>query len=293
MEKLAFAEREEYEALTPEDRKAFHNMADFIHYKYPDRSTRAVVIRSKFRLQGNNSDRFWQRIEGGMSLTTAWKLLRSCEKIWLANTIKSRTWDDVVTDVFDCYDKKGVARSINGRTYRSSSPKARAERIAKGEESARGRRLGRGEGALSRHRTVVREAIAAWVAARMPKGDPRAKAWTSEFMREIEVVLESFTQRFSTAKPRRDDLFAACALLNIPRPRWGQPADQKRAWKNRKAALASTHPDRLGTNDGVDAFQAINDAYNVVVAYNDSLAAASAPASSDEEDQQPNKKESP
>jgi hypothetical protein len=50
-------------------------------------------------------------------------------------------------------------------------------------------------------------------------------------------------QRLSVSKPNRDQLFSACDLLNIPRPRWGQPVDEKRARKNQRSVLESTHPD--------------------------------------------------
>ena len=109
------------------------------------------------------------------------------------------------------------------------------------------------------HKTIVRESIAAWIAARLPKDDSRVSAFTMEFMREIEVVLTSFTQWLSMSKPNRDQLFSACDLLNIPRPRWGKPADQKRAWKNRRAVLKSTHPNTLGHEGGLGAYHGITE----------------------------------
>ena len=271
LEKLAAEERDEYEAATAEERKLFHNLIDFIHDRHPNRSTHAIAVRSKLHLAGDRANPFWRRIDEGMTLATVSNLFRDATTTWRAGRDKNKTWDDIVREIFSRYDAQGTLRSFNGKTYRASTPKARAERVARGEAPT-GTGSGKGD---SRHRAVVRDAIAAWIHVRMPKGDPRAKAWAGEFMREVEIVLESFTQRFQTAKPRRDELFSACALLNIPRPRWGQPADQKRAWKNRRSALASTHPDKLGTavfGEGErDAFQAIADAYNVIVAYNDSL----------------------
>lgn len=285
-QKLAVAERREYETASPEERKPHHNLSDFIKAKYPERSSAAVSVRGKLHLAGERAAIFWERIEAGMPLSTAVNLMRNCEKAWAEKSTKERgsketerlaLFTKIATERLERYDAQGMVRTVNGKMYRSTPPTDRAMRIAKGEATPRNQAAAKGSSkknkdpVLTGHKTIVREAIAAWVAARLPKDDPRVPAFTTEFMREIEVVLQSFTQRLSMAKPNRDQLFSACDLLNIPRPRWGKPADEKRARKNQRSVLKSTHPDTLGHDGGLDAYQAINEAYNTIVAYNDSL----------------------
>jgi len=262
MQKLAMAEREEYDSASDADRKGFQNIGDFIHSRHPESSPAGVVRRCRLLRAGDRGVIFWDQIETGMSITTAVTLLRECENI--CNADKTKNFDDVVLDRLLQYESMDVARIQGGKIVRGKLPTARATRIAKGETPKNSR-------VSSRHKTVVREAIAAWIAARLPKNDPRTPSWTNEFMREIDTVLDAFTERFHQAIPRRDEFFAACSLINIPRPKWGQRADQERAWKNRRAAMITTHPDSLGHEGGRAAFQAIADAYNIIVAYNDSL----------------------
>ena len=268
MQKLAMEERAEYDNASAEDRKGINNIGDFIHMRHPEISPAGVVRRSRLLRAGDRSMIFWDQIESGMTITTAVTLLRECEDICKED--KTKNFDDVVLDTLLRYESMGVARRSNGKVVRAKTPdhKDRAKRIARGEapkKSYAPRTVN------SRHKNIVREAIAAWIAARLPKNDPRARSWTEEFMREVDAVLDAFTERFHRAVPKRDEFFAACSLINIPRPRWGQRADQERAWKHRRAAMASTHPDSLGHEGGRAAFQAIADAYNVIVAYNDNL----------------------
>lgn len=273
--RLAISERQEYEAATPEERKGHKDLAYFIHARHPERSSISVQTRNRLNRAGERATILWERIAAGMPLRTASVLLRECESVWKGMTAKDRrgqSFDDVMKKRLVEYDSHGHIRvGKDGKIYRATSPTLRATRVAKGEVSARGTSSSSRTVTLTQHKAIVRDAIAAWMAARAPKDDPRAGLWTAECMREIEVVLTSFTSRFGAAKPRRDDLFSACDLLNIPRPRWGKPADQKRAWKNRRSVLKSTHPDTLGHEGGLDAYRGINDAYNIIIAYNDSL----------------------
>jgi hypothetical protein len=281
-QKLALAERQEYETAPPEERKRYHNLTGLISARHPERSTAQISSRSKLHLAGERAIPFWERVATGMPLSTAVNLIRECERVWAGKSGKERgsketehlaSFLKLATETLGNYDAHGTVRTMNGKVFRSTLPTARAMRIAKGEAAARDHAAPKGnkDTVLTQHKTIVREAIAAWVAARLPKDDPRVQTLTGEFMREVEVVLESFTQRLSMSKPNRDKLYSACDLLNIPRPRWGKSADQKRAWRNRRSVLKSTHPDTLGHEGGLDAYQAINDAYNIIVAYNDSL----------------------
>lgn len=273
--KLAISERQEYEAATPEERKGHKDLAYFIHAKHPDRSTVSIQTRNRLNRVGEHATIFWERIAAGMPLRTASVLLRECEVAWKTMSTKDKrgsSFDDIARKRLATYDSHGHIRTgKGGKIYRATSPTLRATRVAKGEISARGASSSSRTVTLTQHKTIVRDAVAAWMAARVPKDDPRAGVWTTECMREIEVVLTSFTSRFGAAKPRRDELFSACDLLNIPRPRWGKPADQKRAWKNRRSVLKSTHPDTLGHEGGLGAYHGITEAYNIIVAYNDSL----------------------
>jgi hypothetical protein len=273
-QKLALAERQEYDAATLENRKGpkGSGISHYIHMKYPDRSGVSIANRNRLHRAGEHAKILWQRIDAGMPLVTAVTMLRDCEVAWAALTDKeklSTNFDDIMKKRLEDYESKGyLRRSVNGKIYRAMSPTIRATRVAKGEISGHNPVSKK---AITQHKAIVRDAVAAWMAARLPKDDPRISPWTEEFMVELEAMLGSFTSRFSAAKPNRTQLFAACDQLNVPRPRWGKPVDQKRAWKIRRSVLKSTHPDTLGHDGGRDAYQAINDAYNTIIAYNDSL----------------------
>lgn len=263
---IAMAERLAYESASPELRGK-RGIYEFVRKTQPGASAEGAKHRSRLLNAGDRADQFWLRVETGMPLSTAVRLLHECEKAHL-KTGKSGDIQDVVRARLERYDSEGTLHvSASGRTYRVLQSKGRAARIAKGEDRPRGPRS-----ASKRNlKGAVRDAIAAWLAARLPKDDERAGQWVEECMREVETVLDSFAQRFSWQAPKRNKLNAACDLLNVPRPRWGQRADQERAWKHRRAALRSHHPDVVGHEGGVEAYQAINDAYHDIVAYNDSL----------------------
>jgi hypothetical protein len=277
MELLAIEERMDYETTPSKEREKYKHLGDFIHSKHPDRSTRAISIRSKLHYSGERARLFWLRIEAGMALTTANNLLFECEQTWRKRggaTTEEPTFDDLVKSRLEKYDSSGSVRSVRGKTFRTATPTGRAASIAKGagDPVTNGKKTK--VVAPTRHKSNVRDAIAGWAASRLPEGDSRIASWTDEFMREIEVILETFSLRFKQTIPKRHELFQACILLNIPRPRWGLRADQERAWKNRRSALKATHPDRAGSGeDARDAFQNINDSYALIVAYNDSLLA--------------------
>ena len=271
---LAVAERQEYEAATIENRKGpkGSGISHFIHMKYPDRSGVAIASRNRLHRAGGRAKIFWQRIDAGMPLVTAVTLFRDCEVTWAALSDKekwSTNFDDIAKKRLEEYEGQGyLRRNKNGKIYRAMSPTIRAARVAKGEISGHNPSSKK---ALTQHKAIVRDAVAAWMAARLPKEDPRVSTWTEEFMIEVEAMLASFTNRFSAVKPNRTQLFGACDQLNVPRPRWGKPVDQKRAWKIRRSILKATHPDTLGHEGSLDEYRAINDAYNTIIAYNDSL----------------------
>ena len=273
--KLAMAERREYDGLSAEERRAYDDIGDFVHKHYPEVTERSAMLRSRLFLAGSRADAFWKRVEDGMPLSTAVRLLGECEKEWRQVGADAPDIDEFIRRRLARYDSEGTVRRVGDRVFRASTSSGRASRIAQGAEAPREKK-DRFQGRL---KTAVREAIAAWVASRLPRGDRQVSVLAGECMREVEVVLDSFTARITQAQPRRADLFAACDRLNIPRPRWGQRADQERAWKNRRSALRSLHPDTLGHEGGREAFQGIKDSYDIIVAYNDSLPGkASAPA---------------
>jgi len=263
---LAVAERLAYEAAPPELRGK-RGIYEFIKKSKPEVSAQDAKYRARLLNAGERSDPFWLRVDGGMPLSTAVRLLHECEVAHL-KTGKSGDIQDVVRDRLARYDSEGTLHvSPKGKAYRVTQSKVRASRIAKGQERPRGPRS-----ASKRNlKGAVRDAIAAWISTRLPKDDERAGPWVEECMREVEAVLDSFGQRFTWQAPKRSRLYASCDLLNVPRPRWGQRADQERAWKHRRAALRAHHPDVLGHEGGREAFQAISDAYQDIVAYNDSL----------------------
>lgn len=267
--KLAIAERKEYDALDVEERKLYADIGDFVHKRHPEVSENSASHRSRLLLAGDRADVLWDRIAQGMSLSTAVRMLRDAEKMWRKNSF-DLDLDALLSERLARYDGEGTVRRVGEKFVRTQTTAARASRIAKGEiHPERAARV-----PMRRKKTAVREAVAAWIAARLPKDDERAATMVDDLMREIEVVLSSFAARLVRALPSRAELFEACDLLNVPRPKWGKRVDQKRAWKNRKAALKSTHPDTLGHNGGIEAFQAIKDAYDVVARYNDSIPSA-------------------
>lgn len=262
---LAIDERSAYDAA-PAELRGKRGIYDFIKKTRPKSSAEGAKQRARLLNAGDRADQFWLRVEAGMPLSTAVRLLCECEAA--LKTGKSGAFQDVVRARLARYDTEGTLRmTADGKTYRASQSKERAARIAKGQDRPRGPRS-----ASKRNlKGAARDAIAAWLAARLPKDDERAEQWVADCMREVETVLDSFAQRFTWQVPKRNLLNASCDLLNVPRPRWGQRADQERAWKHRRAALRSHHPDVVGHEGGVEAFQAISDAYQNIVAYNDSL----------------------
>jgi hypothetical protein len=264
---LAIEERKEYDAASPgergSDRKSY-GIDKFIRRKHPDRIATQVAWRSRILLAGDHAMPLWERIATGMPLVTAIRILRESQDEWRAGK-HQEDYTGILKRHLSAYDSTGVIRHLNGKQFRASSPSRRATRIAKGES--------RQPVHTRVHRANVRNAVAAWVAARLAAGLDEAKrdSLVEECMREVEMMLDSFALRMRSERPARSQLYDACDVLNIPRPKWGQRADQERAWKNRKKSLAATHPDSLGHEGGKAAFQAINDAYNVIVAYNDSL----------------------
>jgi hypothetical protein len=265
---LAIAERREYDNASPEIRKSLRRgIYEFIRKVHPEVKAEGAKHRSRLLLAGDRADLLWERVEAGMPLSTAVRLLHEAEAAHV-KVGKAGDIHDVIRAHLARYDSSGtVRRTSGGKVYRATQSKGRARRIAKGEARASAPRSPSKRGLKG----ATRDAIAAWLAARLPKDDDRAPQWVEECMREVEAVLDSFAQRFSWQTPKRARLYAACDLLNVSRPRWGQRADQERAWRNRRAALRSTHPDTLGHEGGREAFQGINDAYQDIVAYNDSL----------------------
>lgn len=268
MKKLALAERKEYDAAKPEERKASgkSGIGAFIHMRHPEVMVNDARHRCRLLQAGDAADIFWARVEDGMPLVTAITLLAECSRVWReSGKGEGVTQDDVIRERLIRYDSEGfIRKTADGKVYRASSTHGRSSRIASGKEPAK-------KTPSARHKTIVREAIAAWIASRLPKDDERAAAWAMEAMREVELLLSTFSNRFSNQPPDKSALRNACDLLGIPRPKWGQPADQERARKNQRAALRKIHPDVIGDDSGVEAFQAINDSYNIIIAYNDSF----------------------
>jgi hypothetical protein len=258
----ASAERQEFDAATAEERKVARDIGRFIAMRQPGISEQSVSLRSRLHLAGERAQVLWERIEAGMPLVTAVRILRESDNAWRKLTGDTPI-DEVLRKRLADYDASGHVRRVGDRVYRTSGDvQSRAAAIAKGEKAPAHK---------ARPKTAVREAIAAWIASNVPKNHSEKDRWVDECMAEVEVVLASFAKRFRATAPEKARLYAACDMLNIPRPKWGARADEVRAWKNRKAALASMHPDALGHDGAVGGFQAIKDAYDVIVAYNDNL----------------------
>ena len=264
--KLALAERRAYNALGAEARKGYEDIGDFVCKQDPSVSKRSAELRSRLLLAGDRADVLWERVEAGMPLSTAARLLREAEQEWQRTAEDSRDMEEVLRERLRTYDSAGTVRRVGDKVFRTASTTTtRAAKIAKGESKVVPKK-----GNPGRHKTIVREAIAAWIASRIGKSDSFGRM-VDDAMREIEVVLDSLSSRIGRAVPSRSELFSACDMLNIPRPKWGKRADQDRAWKNRTSALKATHPDTLGHDGAVRAFQEIKDAYDVIAAYNDSI----------------------
>jgi len=263
--KLAISERDEYDSLSPEARSLYRNLGNYFRKTNPSIGNGAKN-RSILLLAGPAADPLWERITLGMPTGTAVGLLAEARR-----SADGETFEERVRARLNRYDREGTIRIVGNKIFRTrASNRDKISNIVHGRVSAESRK----RGSPKTFKRIVREAVAAWIASRLPSGAEergRAEILLGELMHEIEVVLSSFDTRIRRAKPHRDELFAACDLLNVPRPKWNRPADQERAWRNRRAALRATHPDALGHAGGVSAFQSIKDAYDVIVRYNDSL----------------------
>jgi len=232
MKQRALDERREYDAAKSEERKVAgkRGIGVFIRARHPEVKANDVSHRCRLLSAGDSADIFWARIEDGMPLSTAVTLLAECERAWRDRNAKGEgvTQDDVIRERLIRYDSEGhVRKTTAGKVFRASTTFGRSSRIAVGKEQPKKTPSGR-------HKTIVREAIAAWIASRLPKGDERAEVWAMEAMREVESLLTTFANRFTNDPPDRSALRNACDLLGIPRPKWGTRADQERARKNQR-----------------------------------------------------------
>lgn len=273
---LAIEERKEWESASAANRRAFSSRSDgsykgdigeFIHGCHPEVMATNVSHQSRLLYAGDRADILWKRIDdpaAPMPLSTAVRILRQGEQDFrsagftgdVSNFVKLR---------LEKYDSEGSIRHAGGKVFRTQAPKFR--RIATGEA-----KVERTASTVSGSRSAIREAIAFWVGSRMMPNDPRIVPWVEEVMREIDTILDTYSNRLQRALPDRKEVFGACDLLNVPRPKFRRDlVDQKRAWKNRRSALRATHPDSLGHDGGREAFQQIKDAYEIIVVYNDSI----------------------
>lgn len=273
MHKLALEERMEYDTAPTIDRRGL-SLGQYIQKIRPEAAISAVNKRGRLLYAGERARLFWDRIEAGMPLSTAVEMIKECERACGAKKETSlETFEGVVRERLARYDGDGHVRVRGGQAFRARSPKVRSERIAKGQAPLVNPVLKKGWKGEKPvwHKATVRDAVAAWFASKMPKNDPRTTMYASEFMREVEVMLSTFVTRLTQAAPDRAELFAACVLIGISRPKAGKPADQERAWKNRRILLRAAHPDVIGHGNDHESFQRIKDAYDVIVAYNDNL----------------------
>jgi hypothetical protein len=94
---------------------------------------------------------------------------------------------------------------------------------------------------------------------------------------EIELVITTFRARVGRARTRSVSwakVREACTLLSIPVPKRGRLCDLVAARKHQRSVMKVSHPDVVGNDSGRGAYEAVAQAYQVLVAYNDSLVRA-------------------
>lgn len=263
----AIKERALFDALPADERRKYHGgCGAYIAATDATTSSNAVEKRQRLLLAGPHADPFWLKIEHeGMPIATAISLLRQAKTEWRAVKGTTRSLESVIATVIQRYESAGHVRYVGDRVVRTRDKIAdRVERIARGESNGK-------TGSKGTPRQAVREAIASWAHETFQRRDERLEGLVADCVREVDLVLDTFVNRMRPKSIDKKRLHHACDMLNIPRPKWGRRADDKRAWKNRSRALAAMHPDTLGDDSAKDAFQAIKDAYDVVISYNDSL----------------------
>lgn len=246
---LAKTERELYEAATPEE--AAGGIATFIH-KLSGARRHDVTLRSVLFRAGAEADALWDAVDAEirpLGLSQACDMLREARET-------RRPVADLVAD----WRRFGKARKAK------TSP--RAPKRCPSDQLAH-----------------VRAAIAAWVENEIPKGDGESATVAAQLSAEIEGTLRAARDRFrhraalpgelgtlTSDAPTRADVRAACSLLGLEVPRHRGAFDMVAVNRARRGMLKASHPDVVGDDSKVDAYQAVNDAYNVIVRYNDSVA---------------------
>lgn len=251
---IAIAERDLYAAASPAERSAARNdIGRFIGGaglgKYWHARHRARLLAA-----GDAAAPLWAAIDKGIvSIAEAGRIM-----------IESRQQDLPAIDALETW------LAAKARPKRSSRP-AKADALG-----------------------AVRAAIRAWVRAAVPAGDAEAETIAAEIMADVEGILKSGRGRLRSRAsspigqlapgPSRADARAACALLGLPNPRKATLIDADAARRARRSMLRASHPDVLGDSSGVGAYQAVNDAFAVIEAWNDAVARGRGLMTSKEDD---------
>lgn len=247
MDQKSQAERERaaWEALTPEQRREFQGDSKprWGQDMYAKKMFGVPQGYAKSRLfllnGGSESDPLWKAIaEEGLPLSTAERILRH-----------SRAQHTSVESML-----KRWRMNSRGIFTRKSAP----------------------EGSSTEHlRKQLAEVMAAFVATR--RGDIAEdvrKQAVLDLSTEAAQLVSAWLSQMRHQKVGRRDLTAACHMLGMPVPGYGAMVDLKRARKAQRALAKTMHPDAVGNESMVASYRAINDAYGVLAAYNDSIQGA-------------------
>ncbi len=225
-------------------------------------STYSITLRHELFRVGSAADPLWARVDSGMPLHTAVRILRNTRIRCYPNPISV---DAVIAEI-DRYDASGRIGTVSSNQKPSDTPRA-----SKSEPPT-------ATGAWDK----IREGVEAIVADRLQDAPEEArKQLKAEFDLELRravswlqsrVYLASKIRSTSIVVPVRKDVLNWCAVLHMDPPKSGQAVDDKLLKKQFRSLSLKYHPDVNSQNPNrAEAQSRISEAYHGLDKYNESL----------------------
>lgn len=230
--------------------------------------------RQYLQRHGNAADPLWERIESGLTLSSAMNIMQKAAK----DVGDGAVLEEAVRKRLEEYDSTGYeTKTAGGKTVRRRSPSRLPE--AEGgwappdEEAPEGRAFW----------AFLRKQIAGFIGSKLPDGDMRVReTLLRNFEVDLNVLIADFQRDLHRAPkgslfnaekaPSRKAVIRACTTLGVIQPRPGQPVDIVKARSQYRAHCRAYHPDIPGgTEETRDLFQAAQSAWKTIQAYNESL----------------------
>jgi hypothetical protein len=267
-------------ALVPRDVRAKlveggerKGLVGYFHAKF-SASSHQLRCRQFLQTHGAAAEPLWQRVESGLTLTSAADIMRRAAK----DVGDGAVLEDAVKKRLEEYDSTGYeTKTAGGKTVRrrppSRLPEAEGGWTPPEDEAPEGRAFW----------TFLRKQIASFISSKLPEGDPRVReTLLRNFEVDLNVLIADFQRDLHRSPkgslfkperaPSRKAVLRACTTLGIVGPRSGHPVDAVKAKAQYRAHCRAYHPDIPGgTEETRDLFQAAQAAWKTIQDYNESL----------------------